>query len=938
MINVFISKFANEGILRVIEAMYEYLPQFGIKPTEDINEAHIINNHGGALHKAKGIPSVASNHGLYWSRQPWGHDFQDVNKLLTDVMASAVAHTVPSDWVNRAVRRGGFWYPETIYHGIDSSKFVPQKENDGYVLWNKARADFVSDPNDVMRIASMMQNRQFYSTIGHVSPNLKILNSSANKAMPHAKMKEVTSRAGVYLATTRETFGIATLEAMAYGVPVAGWDWGGQSEIIIQGETGYLAPPGNWEALRECIERCFDERERLSANAIQDIKTRWNWKPRIEQYADIFKRVYAGHYATNLPKVSVIVTAYRLDEFLPACLDSILRQTFKDFECIVVDDANLDSTRMIVGAYTKVDKRVVYQPTITNRGLSGARNIGLQVSKGKFIRHVDADDFLPENALALEVTALEDEKEISHVVYGHLEVVRTDGSRVMEGSEPVRSGWPEPEFKWNYQMAHLNQLPSTVMVKREVYELSGGYRERMKRNEDAEFWCRVSSLGFRIRKFTQAVTLFHRERANSKGATEWATQGKEPDWTAWFPWRWGGVDFQSGWDAIRSRGDAPKNAHLVPFGAQGTPPKPLHFWYVHDYAYPVVSIVVTVGPGHEQYVIDALDSIQAQTYPDWECILVNDTGEKWDKDFMGAPWAKVVNMEGNQGVSAARNEGFKHIKGKYVIWMDADDYWLPWYLERMMLYAEKNSGVIFSDLLKEETEDGGYEVYQYRDFVSENVPIFMQYPGSSILVPREIAQAMVEYQSGFRVDFPGQEDWNYQMGVHHLGFCAFRIPEPLFVYRMYSTTKRETDRDKIELIREKMAEQYPQYMKGEVKLMCGCQGTKPPITQNPASLLSSSGNFENNEIHIDPSNPNQMVMVEYMGDYESYPIGSRQNRGVTYRFGKQETNSRRAIFVNDLKFLLSLNTGGEPLFRVIGQVAQPENFNPVLALGKPIVA
>lgn len=936
MINVFISRFANEGILRVIEAMYEYLPQFGINPTENIAEAHVINNHGGALHKLKGVPSVASSHGLYWSRQRWGSDFQDVNKMLVDVITNAVAHTVPSNWVNTAVRRGGFWYPETIYHGIDHKKFQPQIEHDGYVLWNKARADFVSDPNDVMRLAQIMPNQQFFSTIGYASNNLKILNASANAPMPHEDMKKIVSRANVYLATARETFGIGTLEALAFGVPVAGWDWGGQSEIILQGETGYLAPPGDWKALQECVEKCIAERKRLSDNAVSDIRERWGWEKRIEQYANIFKRVYADHYETKKAKVSVIVTAYKLDEFLPDCLASISKQTMRDFECLVVDDANLASTKIIVEEYSKLDNRITYLPTGENLGLSGARNFGVFKSHGRYIRHLDADDFLADNALALECAALDAGD--AHVVYGHLEVVRTDGSRVLQGGEPVRSGWPEEEFKWNYQMAHLNQLPSCVMATRDVYVKSGGYRTRMKRNEDAEFWCRVSSLGFRIKKITQAVTYFHRERQDSKGHMEWKTEGKEPDWTAWFPWRWGGVDFQTGWETLKKRGDTPRNSHLVPFGAQGKSPKPLHFWYVHDYANPVVSIIVTVGPGHKKYVLDALDSIQAQTYPDWECILVNDTGKDWDSDFMGAPWAKVINMPENLGVSAARNEGYKYAKGKYIVWMDADDYWLPWFLERMMLYAEKNEGVIFSDLFKEESENGGYEVYQYRDFRSENIPTFMQYPGSSVLVPRNIAQAMVEYQGGFKEDFPGQEDWNYQMGVHHLGFCAYHVPETLFVYRMYSTTKREIDRGKIDLIRERMTEQYPQYMKGDKKLMCGCQGTKSPKIKTPTSLLSSSGNFDNNNVHVDLSNPNQMVMLEYLGVNDTYPIRSRSSKDVIYRFGKSDVDKTRAVFVSDLNFLLGLNDSGNPMFRVVGQLADENSYNPALVLSKPIVA
>jgi len=342
-IKVFISKFANDGILRVIEAQYEHLPKFGIEVVQNPQEAHIICNHGTAMIQDGDKPIVHVGHGLYWSRQPWGDDFMDVNRQVVESMQISIAHTAPSEWVSRAIRRGGFWYPEVIYHGIDPEKFVPQKEYEKYVLWNKARADYVSDPRDVENIAIKMPNQSFVSTIARqVTSNMKIVGSSG-RGIPHSEMKKLVSRAGVYLATARETFGIGTLEALAYGVPIVGWDWGGQSEIVLNGETGYLAPPGDYNSLSECIERAFADRDRLSKNAIEDARARWTWEPRIEQYANIFKRVYNQFY-TPAPKVSVIVTAYKLDQFLPDCLNSIQRQTFNDFECIVIDDASLPST------------------------------------------------------------------------------------------------------------------------------------------------------------------------------------------------------------------------------------------------------------------------------------------------------------------------------------------------------------------------------------------------------------------------------------------------------------------------------------------------------------------------------------------------------------------------------------------------------------------
>lgn len=935
MINVFISKRANDGILRVLEAMYEHLPKFGIQPTENINEADVINNHGTMLDERIGVPSVCSCHGLYWSRQPWDNGIQDVNRDVVESMRHAVAWTAPSEWVNTAIRRGGFWFPETVYHGIDGDKFLPSKTSDSYVLWAKARADYVSDPKDVMNLAYQMKDRQFRSTIGYASENLKIL-----KPLPHAQMKQVMSQAGVYLSTARETFGIGTLEALAYGVPVAGWDWGGNSEIILQGVTGYLAPPGDYKALAECVELCFANRKQLSENAISDVRTRWKWEPRIEQYANIFKRVYSKWYANN-PKVSVIVTAYKLDQFLPDCLDSVMHQTFTDFECIVIDDAGLESTRLIVSDYAKRDKRIRYVATPNNFGLPGARNYGLSLAVGKYIRHVDADDFMADNCLELEATALDTDRG-ADIVYGHLEVVRTDGSRVLQGREPVRGGWPPDQFNWYQQMAHLNQLPSCVMARREVYERSGGYRERMKRNEDAEFWCRVTSLGFRAKKFTQAVTYFHRERHDSKGATEWATEGAEPDWTSWFPWRLGGTDFKSAREVIQKRGEVPRNIYLVPFGAQGKPPRGLNFWYIHDYAYPVVSIIVTIGPGHKPYLIDALDSIQAQRYPDWECIVINDTGFEWDENIAGAPWAKVVNMNGNQGASAARNEGLKHARGKYVIWMDADDMWTPWLLETMVGYAEANDGVIYSDFLMDKN-DKELGVFRYMDFQPQFLQSGCALPGSSVLIPKKYADRLLWDEK-----IEGIEDWDYQYQLCDSGVCFFHIPEPLFIYRMYSSTKREKDHAKGGIIVEYMDRKWSKYRTGKESLMCGCQQPKKPTSSTPNSLLSSSGNFKRDSViaAVDVSDKNAMVIIEYTGDNTApFTISSRfarnpySNEMIKYRFANSDAHRYREVFMGDAEWLLGLMDGqGNPIYRMVGRNDSSNVNDPAVFAGKPIVA
>jgi glycosyltransferase involved in cell wall biosynthesis len=917
------------GIRRVSEAMIKHLPAFNVEHVRHPKQADVIVNHGSMLTYVPGKPVVHVGHGLYWSRQPWADNYQQVNAEVVESMARAVAHTVPSEWVGRAVRRGGLWFPETIYHGVNAGDFVVSPSHGNYVLWNKARADYVSNPEDMEAIAHVMTNTQFLTTVGRSSQNVKVIG-----AMPYDQMRGVVAQAGVYLATARETFGIGTLEAMACGVPVAGWDWGGQSEIIVQGQTGYLAPPGDYRALAECVQRCFEERDRLSANARSDVEARWGWEPRIEQYANLFKRVHEKH---NLPRpsVSVIITTYHLDKYLSQCIDSVLRQTDADWECLVVDDANSHMTWKLVEGYMQRDKRIKYLATPNNFGLPGARNFGFANARGRFIRHLDADDWLADDALRLEAGMLDQEPGM-HIVYGHLEVVNEDGSRNLDKQgQPVRGGWPPPQFDWLGQMAHLNQLPSCVMARREVFERAGGYRERMKRNEDAEFWCRVTSLGFRARKITQAVTYFHRNREDSKGALEWKTSGKEPDWTAWFPWRVGTGDAQEATQILRRHAGNHPSPHLVPFGAQGQAPG-RRFWYVHDHAYPVVSVIVTVGPGHESYLIDALDSIWAQSYPDWEVIVVNDTGKAWESDIAGHPHVRVVNQDANRGAASARNAGYPWARGRYVIWMDADDIWLPWFLEVMVAHAERNDGVIFSDVLLEKKE--GLSVHRFQDFQEDALAANMRYAGTSVLVPRKIAQAVFDKQGGWDTQIPGKEDHDWQIAIHSLGFCAFRVPEPLFVYRMYSSTKREKDFAKIDIISEYLNEKWRAYRLEGKQFMCGCGPTKG-TNNKPSSLLSDSGSFDLSSTEFDPSTAEQMVKVEYIGvREETFSIRSRVLSGKTYRFGNNPHHKEQTVFMADAEFLLGLLDGERPQWRVLTRGATMEQRDPAAVLGVAIGA
>lgn len=109
------------------------------------------------------------------------------------------------------------------------------------------------------------------------------------------------------------------------------------------------------------------------------------------------------------PAISVIVPAYNVEKYLAGCLESVLNQTFQDFEIIVVDDGSPDSSGQIADSYAKKDKRirVVHQE---NKGLSGARNSALEVMQGKTVFFLDSDDYLHPQALEALFTAMQQTK------------------------------------------------------------------------------------------------------------------------------------------------------------------------------------------------------------------------------------------------------------------------------------------------------------------------------------------------------------------------------------------------------------------------------------------------------------------------------------------------------------------------------------------------
>lgn len=110
-----------------------------------------------------------------------------------------------------------------------------------------------------------------------------------------------------------------------------------------------------------------------------------------------------------MPEISVIIPVYNVEQYLKKCVDSVLEQSFKNIEVILVDDGSPDKCPEICDCYAKQDDRVIVVHK-ENGGLSSARNAGLKIARGRYIYFVDSDDWIVGNALEILLTIMQNTK------------------------------------------------------------------------------------------------------------------------------------------------------------------------------------------------------------------------------------------------------------------------------------------------------------------------------------------------------------------------------------------------------------------------------------------------------------------------------------------------------------------------------------------------
>lgn len=184
-----------------------------------------------------------------------------------------------------------------------------------------------------------------------------------------------------------------------------------------------------------------------------------------------------------MPKVSVIIPVYNCEKYIRQTIESVLAQTYKGFELIVVDDGSTDRSGRIVREEFGEAKYYFQR----NGGAAKARNAGVEKSSGEYIAFLDADDIWVPEKLAVQVSILDDKRTIG-VVHSDVEYIDSFGGHVKFWKNSQRSD----AYQRQFLKGHAIGSPASLM-RREIFVKLGGFDEDFPAAgyEDLEFFIRV---------------------------------------------------------------------------------------------------------------------------------------------------------------------------------------------------------------------------------------------------------------------------------------------------------------------------------------------------------------------------------------------------------------------------------------------------------------
>lgn len=205
--------------------------------------------------------------------------------------------------------------------------------------------------------------------------------------------------------------------------------------------------------------------------------------------------------------VSIIMPAYNCEKYIEEAINSVIAQTYRNWELLVLDDGSKDDTLKVIEEFSQKDTRIKALPNGRNMGVSATRNRGLELADGEWIAFLDSDDMWEPNKL---------EKQLELAEKKEAEFLFTGASYINEESVPFKGIFEVPELVTYKKLRNHNVIScSSVLVKKKYFDNIKMEKDEM--HEDFAVWLRILRLGIKAYGVNEPLLIYRISRNSKSG-------------------------------------------------------------------------------------------------------------------------------------------------------------------------------------------------------------------------------------------------------------------------------------------------------------------------------------------------------------------------------------------------------------------------------------
>ena len=512
--------------------------------------------------------------------------------------------------------------------------------------------------------------------------------------------------------------------------------------------------------------------------------------------------------------ISIIVPIYNVEKYLRECLDSISGQTYKKFECIMVNDGSTDSSQQIAEEYLTDSRfKLINQ---SNKGLSEARNTGISHirEESTFVAFVDSDDYIYPDFLETLIEHIEDDVDIIEgmIDYFYDEIKVDNISHNFEKQILTTQNEKLRKFALNElrvsvfpKLFRKNLLTEDFFPKGWIFEDLAVVPELISHSGK---WIKLPK-----------VIYGYRNRPNSITTQEFSEEKLD----VFKIFEKYDLFFKDESDRTKLLVEKLKYLHLnyhdIEFVPEDTQYKQFYkqekqklLSKIADYeSKTLISIIVPIY-NVENYLRQCLDSIMNQTYQNFECLLINDGSPDNSADICREYVAKDARFryfeKENGGVASARNLGIKRSEGAYITFIDSDDWVDSDYLEVLHnSLLEEDADISVSTYKRFEMSDGTWYFhsfqrgYEKRVFINQEIieefTKLNEYDASYRFVSGKLVRKTVLHNILFNEMTTFGEDMEFWMKLYLISSKIVYSNRDTYIYRTDVHNNKHPELEKI---------------------------------------------------------------------------------------------------------------------------------------------